>query len=134
VQNGPTAASTDVDRLAFAAAQKGLQREHVSISKIRDMNIVADARAIRSRVVGSKHREGVTPSGGRIQHKRDDMRLGLVTFANFAGRVEITQCNPLQRASAQSPSMRSHIILVAPYGLTGLRGVFSWMGTTGGTP
>src|SRR5262245_25078768 len=65
------------------------------------MNIVADARAVRSRIVGSENREGVTPPCGCVQHKRDNMRLRYVAFANFAvgvgpGRVEVTQCHPFQ--------------------------------------
>src|SRR2546430_15905719 len=86
-QYGPPAASADVDGLAVAALQKNPQREHMSISKIRDMNIVADARAVRRRIVGSKNREGVTPSRGHIQHERDNVRLGHVAFANFRRRV-----------------------------------------------
>src|SRR5215831_5386186 len=47
-ENGPSATGTDIDGFVFAALQEIAEGKHVSISEIRDMDIVADAGAISS--------------------------------------------------------------------------------------
>src|ERR1700688_3969016 len=81
-----------------------LESFHVCLSKIVDVNIVADASAVRGRVVGSEDLQLRSSASGRSKSERDEVRLRLVQFADFSalvgsGRIEVTQAGRAQPVS-----------------------------------
>ena len=100
LENGPSATGANIDGFAFHTPQEFAEGKHMSISKIRDMDVVTDACAVSSWVVSPKYRESLTLAGRSIQYERNDMRLGDVTLSNLtigigSGSIEISERKPV---------------------------------------
>src|SRR5208282_2260681 len=101
-----SSACSQIDGQRVTALFEMLQCPHVGIGKIVHMNVVADAGAIRSRIVGSIDLQlgdlqfgdlqlNSIPGGGG-ESERNQVRFGIVKLANLAafigsGSVEIAQ-------------------------------------------
>jgi len=88
-----------------AAIFKILQRAHVRIGQIVHMNVVANAGAIRRRVVGAVDPQLWSVRGGSGKRQWNQMSFRIVELANFAafvgpGGVEITETHRAQSVSA----------------------------------
>src|SRR5208282_3011730 len=80
------------------------QRSDVRIGKIVHMNVVANAGAIRSWVVGAVNFQLGSVRGGGSQRQRNQVSFRVMDFANLAalvgsGSVEITQTHRAQSVS-----------------------------------
>ena len=60
-----------------------LEREQVRVGEVRDVDVVADARAVGRRVVVAEQRERAA-SLGRAKDVRDEVRLRIVVLAECA--------------------------------------------------
>src|SRR5262249_44289217 len=85
--------STEIHGNGIAAVEQMLQRQHMRAGEIVHMNIVTHGRAIRRRIVCSKHRDIGSPTRSRIKDKRNEMGLRIVILADLSrglgtGRVK----------------------------------------------
>jgi len=86
--NGISMACSQIERLRLdIAAHQSLKPHNVSAGEIRHMDIVAQARAVRCRIVGSKDPDVVAQSRGRTQDERDQMSFRIVVLAEIAVRI-----------------------------------------------
>jgi hypothetical protein len=88
-----TGAVAEVARQPVVDVER-LQRQHVGVGEVGDVDVVADRRAVRCGVVGAEHRDRVAATGGDLQDQRDEVGLGVVTFATprgGAGGVEVAE-------------------------------------------
>src|SRR6201985_3851866 len=77
----------------------GVKGEQVRVRQVRDVDVVADAGAVRGRVVVAVHHELVALAAGDLEHDRDQVGLRGVPLAQAAallrqhgaGRVEVAQ-------------------------------------------
>src|SRR5216684_3816216 len=88
-----------------AGSFKVLQRSDVRICEIVNMNVVANAGAVRSRVVRSEDLQLGSFLAGGGKRQRNQMSLRIVQFANLAAvigsrGVEIAQTDRAQSVSA----------------------------------
>src|SRR5438093_11660494 len=86
-------ANAQVVAQAIAGLQL-LQSEQMSLGEIVDVNIVANAGAVRSWIIGAVNLDMRSPSQDGLQNERDQMGLRVVVFANGsigagAGGLEI---------------------------------------------
>src|SRR5439155_2209384 len=99
----------EVVRTAGVAVRQRLQREQVRACEVAHVNVVADAGAVGGRVVRAEDGHLGNPAGGRLQHDRNQVRLGLVALA-AAGRgargVEISQADRAQAVRRGVPADR----------------------------
>ena len=51
----------------------GRQRQQVRLGQVADVDVVADAGAVRGRPVGAVHRDRLALAGGDLQHQRDQV-------------------------------------------------------------
>jgi hypothetical protein len=75
-----------------------LERAQMSLGQILDVNVVADRRSIRRRIIGSIDVDMRPLLEGRLQHQRNEMGFGLVKFTDLAlrvssGGIEVAQRN-----------------------------------------
>src|SRR5438067_2859744 len=94
IEHRPAAASANVYRRALAALQESVKREHVRVSEIADVDIIADAGAVRGRIVVAEDRECLALACRGVQQQRNGMGFGNMTFADLtfrirAGRIEV---------------------------------------------
>ena len=61
-----------------------LQREQVRAAEVLDVDVVAHRGAVGRRVVGAEDRDRLALAGRRLQHERDQVRLGIVVLARAA--------------------------------------------------
>ena len=102
-ENGMSPACSEIDGqrvVAFfvALSFKVLQRPHVRIGEIVNMNVVANAGAVRSRVVGPVDSQLGSVLGGGGKHQRNQVSFRVMELANLAAfigsrGVEITQAH-----------------------------------------
>ena len=107
-----TAASAEVERRALAPGAEMFQRAQMRLGEVLDMNVVADRRPIRRRVIGSINFDLRPLPERRRQNERDEVRLRLVPFADFAlgigaGSIEIAQRHPPQPVGLTIPVERT---------------------------
>ena len=72
------------------------QRQQVRVGEVGDVHVVADAGAVRRRVVLAVDGDRLPLSGGDLQRDRDEVRLGGVPLAEAEGRagdVEVPQAH-----------------------------------------
>ena len=91
-------AGREIVRTRLPRLYDSLERANVRIGKIRDVDVVSEARAVRRRVVVAEHLEPPT-SGCRLDGARDHMNLGSVIFADLglwirSRRIEVAQRDP----------------------------------------
>src|SRR5271166_6574688 len=82
--------------LELDAPLQPLERGLVRRGEVIDVNVIADAGPVRSRVLVSKDRHMLTLSKCDLEDQRNQVSLGIVVFAQVAigrgaGRVEVTQ-------------------------------------------
>ena len=76
---------SQIERLRLdVAANQLLKPDNMSAGEIRHMDIVAQARAVRCRIVGSKNPDVIAQSCGRTQNERDQVGFGIVILAEVA--------------------------------------------------
>ena len=86
--------SAGVDDLSHAVAAAGaeievqpftrrefFERELMGLGQVVDVNIVADAGAVRSWIVVAEYRDLLPLAKGDLQHNRNQVRFGRVIFA-----------------------------------------------------
>src|SRR5271155_4007464 len=91
-----TTAGAEVERHALPPGPEMFERTQMRFGEILDMNVVADRRTVGRRIIGTINVDLPPLSERRLQNARDQMRLGLVAFADLtpgigAGGVEIAQ-------------------------------------------
>ena len=62
------------------------ERQHMRAGEIAHMNVVTHGRAVRRRIVCSKHRDIGSSSRSRIEDKRNEMGLRIVILADLSRR------------------------------------------------
>ena len=88
--DGVALAVAEIVKTAFAR----LEREYVRLGEVDDVNVVADAGAVRSGVVGAKNSALLRLAKRDAQHVGDEMRLDRALFAEFlaaTGGVEVAE-------------------------------------------
>src|SRR4029453_18019213 len=88
----PRTAAEVVD--AVLAGLGGPQREQVGLREIGDVDVVADARTVRGRVVVAEQLQLLPPAGGDLERDRYQVGLRVVPFAVRpvrADHVEVAQ-------------------------------------------
>jgi hypothetical protein len=110
-----TAAGAKIECHALPPGAEMFQRAQMGIGEVLDVNVVANRRPIRRRVIGSVDFDLRPLSERRPQNERDEMRLRFVPFTDLAlgigaGSIEITQRHPPQ----YQWSARSIASLVSP--------------------
>jgi hypothetical protein len=84
-----------------ASVRAFAHRAQVRVAKVAHMHVVAHAGAVAGREIAAVDLDRLAPAGGRLQHERDQVRLGLVALAEAsrrigAGGVEIAQADRAQ--------------------------------------
>ncbi len=64
------------------SVSSALQREQMSIGQVGDVDVVADARAVRCRVVIAIDANRLAAPQSHVENQRNEVRLGLVIFAS----------------------------------------------------
>ena len=59
----------------------------MGLPQVGHVDIIADARAVRGRIVRAEDGDIFPSARGRIEHKRYQMRFGIVIFADFVVRI-----------------------------------------------
>lgn len=82
------------------------QPEHVRLSKIIDVNIVADSSSIRSKIVIAENFESGALTADGVECSGNQVRFRIMHFANFdafvcPGGIEIPEGDILQAVSAR---------------------------------
>src|ERR1017187_8964467 len=90
-------AGADVELVARAAVQQVLDGQDVRLREIADVDVIADAGAVRGGVVVAENGDGLAGFDG-TEDERDQVRLGRVLFAERgfgigAGGVEVAQAD-----------------------------------------
>src|SRR6266849_2076221 len=85
--DGQRVAALFVGALFVAASFKVLQRSHVRIGEIANMNVVANAGAVRSRVVRSEDLQLGSVRGGGGKRQWNQMCFRIVDLANLAAVI-----------------------------------------------
>ena len=78
--------------------------------QINDMNVIAHARAVASRIVIAVNLNVGTHPGGRMQYQRDQVRFRVVPLAKLFSRargVEISQAGVAHSVGMFVPTKRS---------------------------
>ena len=89
----------EIQEIRLAAATKMFERANMCIGKIGDVDVIADRRSIRSRIVRPEYRDFLLFFRSRLQHIRHKMRFRLMIFTASLGSsrsVEISQRNGFQ--------------------------------------
>ena len=108
---------------ALPQAQQALQPQHVGIGQITDMDVVADAGAIRRRIVIPEDLQIGTLAAHHIEHQRDQMGFRLMVLAQITGRIstgriEIAEDHARQAIGAtEIVQQLLHHPLAAPIGI-----------------
>ena len=66
------------------------------VGQVGHVDVVADRRAVPRRIIGAEHSQRIAAAERGPQNERDQVGLGIVIFADLAGRIgagciEITQ-------------------------------------------
>src|SRR5262249_12841306 len=84
-----------------------IERDEVSPRNVRDMYVIANAGAVRCRVVGSVHAQRVAFAGGSGQRQRNQVRL-LGAILTMGGRgssgIEVAQTDRAHAVSTVEPA------------------------------
>ena len=86
--NRSSSASAQIVKITFF----GLHREDVGLGKVENMNVVADAGAVRRGVIGAENIHRLALAEGDFKDVRDEVRFDAVVFAELFGgsrRVKI---------------------------------------------
>ena len=103
--NGETVPRPQVDGTKWCV--QSLDRGDVGVSKIGNMNIVPNRRAIGSRVVRAKDGEGFTLSEEHLEGDRNDVCFGMVILT------------PLVRSTGNVEVSKGRVIETVPLGING---------------
>src|ERR1700730_9443749 len=106
-----TSADPKVQRRAFASGVKLFERAQMCVGKILDVNVIADAGTVCSRIIDAVDLDVRSLSEGRLQHQWDEVCFGLVTLADLAigigsGGIEIPERNRADAISLSVPTQR----------------------------
>ena len=90
---------------------EGFESEQMSVGEIGDVDVIADAGAVGSRVVIAIDADGVAASEGDVENQRNQVRFGLVIFASRdafgalrrASDVEVAKGNGAQAVEGMEP-------------------------------
>src|SRR3546814_19764432 len=109
--HGAALAGAEVRGQRFAAVQQPLEREDVRLRQVAYMNVVADRRAVRCRVIRAEDlKRGPLPERG-FEDERNQVGFRIVRLADLAvrirdGRIEVTECRPFQAVALSSEEGR----------------------------
>src|SRR6266849_6674476 len=88
-----TAAVADVEGFAGNAVD-GFERADVGIRDVEDVDVIANASAVRGRIVRPENVDMSQIAGGGVQNARNEMRLDTMMFTELlrgAGGIEIAE-------------------------------------------
>jgi hypothetical protein len=97
LQHATAGAGADIELVARAAVQQVLDGKDVRLRQVVNVDVVADATAVRRGVIVAE--DGYRPAGfDGPQNERNQMRLGFVLFAERrlgigAGGIEVAQAD-----------------------------------------
>ena len=139
-EDGGGLARAEVVEALRAGRLKLREDRDVCAAQVVDVDVVAQAGAVRRRVVVAKDLQGWAASGGRIDRQRDKVRLGIMVLADRAiGRgprgVEVAKGGKAQAVGGRDRRQR---VLEVELGLAirvdGAWGELSTMGIFAGMP
>src|SRR5215470_11967130 len=92
---------TEVQRYTLSAGFEVLECAQMRLGEILDMDVVADRRAVRGRVIGAVDLDVGPPSESGLKHERNEVSLRLVAFTDFTvgvgtGGIKIAERHPAQ--------------------------------------
>ena len=91
----------EIERAARASGEQVFASAHMGARDVHDMDVVADAGAVRRIVVGAENlNRRAAPSG--FEDERDQVGLGIVRLAYLAVRVGTRRVEVAQRHLRQS--------------------------------
>src|SRR6516225_1355740 len=99
---------TEVQRLTLSAGFEVLECAQMRLGEILDMDVVADRRAVRGRVIGAVDLDVGPLSESGLKHERNEVSFRLVAFPDFAvgvgtGGVKITERHRAQTIGLAIP-------------------------------
>ena len=100
--HGVALAVAEIVKTAFAR----LEREDVRLGEIDDVNVVADAGAVRRGVVGTENPTLLLLAKRNAQHVGDEVRLDPAMFTKLlaaTGGVEVAECHELESVQLVVP-------------------------------
>src|SRR5690348_16348597 len=105
------ASGAEVECDAVPTGAEMCERAQMSLGEVLNMDVVADRRPVGGWIIGSVDVDLSLLAERRLQDERDEMRLGLVPFADLAIRIgacsiEITQRYPSQAVGLAVPAQR----------------------------
>ncbi|MPL60931.1 hypothetical protein SDC9_06496 [bioreactor metagenome] len=80
-------AGAEAEHLGGVAGLEPFQPEHMRVDQVRDVDIIADAGAVGGGIVRAEDGQRRAPPVDRVEHQRDQVRLGAVEFADLGLRV-----------------------------------------------
>ena len=103
-----TALRAEIERPELAAVAQVIQRAHMRIGKVGDMDVVAHGRAVRRRIVGAEDFQRRRDAERRLDRQRNEMGFRIVVLADLAigigaRGVEVPQRDPLQPVRVAEP-------------------------------
>ncbi|CAB4594766.1 unannotated protein [freshwater metagenome] len=109
VEDAAADAGADVERHRLAARREVVQRAHVCVGEVLDVDVVADAGAVGGGVVVAEHLDGRPLAERRLHHERDQVERLRPVLADHgvlagAGRVEVPQVHGAQPVGDAVPA------------------------------
>jgi sporulation protein YlmC with PRC-barrel domain len=104
VDNLPDRIALRIRQIAGATrvtVEKIFESAHVRVGNVHDVDVVADAGAVRRIVVGPEHIDGAAVAG-RCEGERNEVRLRIMGLADLAVRVGACGVEVAQRHRAQA--------------------------------
>src|ERR1700738_3209447 len=104
--NAKTAAGAKIVDELVALAQR-IQHQNMRAGQVAHVNVITDAGAIRSGIVGSEDGDGFALSERHLQRQGNQVRLGHMILAQMAGgsrRVEIAEAGITQAMDKMKPN------------------------------
>ena len=94
--HGDAVSGADIGGEACTTAQQALDRAHVRIDQIEDMDVVAQACAVARVVILTENPEGFATTEEREKRERNGVAFGIMAFADTliprrAGGIEVAQ-------------------------------------------
>src|SRR6185312_1568474 len=109
----------------FGLAGEGIESNDVGGGEVADVNVVADAGAVRGGVVVAEDGDRGPLAGGGFEHQRDQVAFGLVALAaasGGAGGIEVAQGKVMQAAAGVPGQQALEEELAQPVGAGGGEG------------
>ena len=107
--DGKTDTISQVENIAFTVVAQIMQGENMGLGKIIDMDVVPDTGAVFCFVIGAENGDRIPLMIWNLQDQRDQMRFGIVGFADAAIRmgtagVKVAQGNKTQIMCLRGPA------------------------------